>query len=139
MITVDTNVLVYRVDSREAVKRAKAQALLHQLAQASTPPLLLWQALIEFVNQMQVWRRQQLLSDAHFDRVVHDVRTGFAIVYPTATVMDHTLRMISRYSLSYFDALLLGACIDAGIDTLYTEDMGAPAQYDSVQLINPFV
>ena len=37
MITVDTNVLVYRVDSREPVKRAKAQALLHQLASASTP------------------------------------------------------------------------------------------------------
>lgn len=53
--------------------------------------------------------------------------------------MDQTLRLVSRYSLSYFDPLLLGACVDAGIDTLYTEDMGAPTQYDSVQLINPFI
>jgi predicted nucleic acid-binding protein len=88
MITVDTNVPVYRVDSREPVKRAKAQALLHQLAQVPTPPLLLWQALVEFVNQMQAWRCQQFLSDAHFDRVVHDVRSAFAIVYPVAGVMD---------------------------------------------------
>ena len=31
------------------------------------------------------------------------------------------------------------ACLEAGVDTLYTEDMGAPTKYDEVQLINPFV
>ncbi len=83
MITVDTNVLVYRVDSREPVKRAQAQALLHQLDSASTLPLLLWQAPAEFVNQMQTWRRQQFLVAPRFDRVVHNIRTGFNIVLPT--------------------------------------------------------
>ena len=82
MITVDTNVLVYRVDSREPVKRAKAQALLHQLAQSADPPQLVWQALVEFVNQMQMWRRQQFLSGAHFDQVVGDVRAGSSIRRP---------------------------------------------------------
>jgi hypothetical protein len=34
--------------------------------------------------------------------------------------------------------MLLGACKDAGVTALYTEDMGVPMQYDGIQLINPF-
>jgi len=34
--------------------------------------------------------------------------------------------------------MVLGACLEANVDTLYTEDMGAPTSYDGVQLINPF-
>jgi hypothetical protein len=34
--------------------------------------------------------------------------------------------------------MLLGACKDAGVTTLDTEDMGAPTTYDGIQLINPF-
>ena len=35
--------------------------------------------------------------------------------------------------------MILGACKDAGIQTLYKEDMGAPRSIDSIQLVNPFV
>jgi predicted nucleic acid-binding protein len=62
----------------------------------------------------------------------------FPLAFPTLNATTQTLELLRRYSLSYFDAVLLGACINAGIHTLHTEDMGAPAQYDSVQLINPF-
>jgi predicted nucleic acid-binding protein len=43
-----------------------------------------------------------------------------------------------RYSLSHWDSLLLGACIAAGVDTLYSEDMSHNGVYDSVTVINPF-
>ncbi len=35
--------------------------------------------------------------------------------------------------------MLLGACLEAGIDTLYTEDMGSPRTIEGVKLVNPFV
>jgi predicted nucleic acid-binding protein len=35
--------------------------------------------------------------------------------------------------------MVLGACQDAGVSTLYTEDMGAPATFDGINLINPLV
>ena len=34
--------------------------------------------------------------------------------------------------------MLLVACKDAGVTTLYTEDIGAPRKIDSVELVNPF-
>jgi predicted nucleic acid-binding protein len=35
--------------------------------------------------------------------------------------------------------MILGACKEAGVTTLYTEDMGAPTAYDGIQLLNPFI
>lgn len=35
--------------------------------------------------------------------------------------------------------MLLGACVEAGVTTLYTEDMGAPRTIDTIQLVNPLV
>ena len=34
--------------------------------------------------------------------------------------------------------MLLGACVEAGVTTLYTEDMGAPRKIETIDLINPF-
>jgi predicted nucleic acid-binding protein len=35
--------------------------------------------------------------------------------------------------------MILGACREAGIIKLYTEDMGAPRMIDGIELINPFI
>jgi predicted nucleic acid-binding protein len=35
--------------------------------------------------------------------------------------------------------MILGACKDAGVTTLYTEDMGAPTIIDGIKLVNPLI
>lgn len=138
MIAVDTNVLVYSVDPRDPSKQQKADALINRLI-GSPNALLPWQVLVEFVNQVRFFYRSGIIAEADRDLAIQFGQALFPLALPTAKVMAHTLDLLRRHSLSYFDALLLGACIDAGIDILYTEDMGAPVQYDSVQLINPFL
>lgn len=44
---------------------------------------------------------------------------------------------MQRYSLSHWDSLLVAAAIEAGVDTLYTEDLQAGAQYETVKVVNP--
>jgi predicted nucleic acid-binding protein len=63
----------------------------------------------------------------------------FRLTMPTPAVLDRALDLADRYSLSHWDSMLLGACLEAGVVTLYTEDMGAPTRYDGVQLVNPFI
>ena len=41
-------------------------------------------------------------------------------------------------SISHWDSMLVAACVDARVDTLYSEDMQAGATYDSVEIVNPF-
>ena len=63
----------------------------------------------------------------------------FPMTMPTPPVADHALNLAARYSLSHWDSMLLGACKEANVTTLYTEDMGAPTSYDGIRLVNPFL
>ena len=58
---------------------------------------------------------------------------------PSSSILDRALDLAERFSLSHWDSMLLAACVEAGVDTLYTEDMGAPTRFDTVQLVNPFI
>ena len=62
----------------------------------------------------------------------------FPSVLPQATMLDRYFRLFSKYSLSHWDAMLLAACKEAGVTTLYSEDMQAGMNYDGVTIINPF-
>ena len=80
-----------------------------------------------------------MLTKREFDDRVRDFRSSFPIRVPAEAVLDHALDLANRYSLSHWDSMLLGACVEAGVTTLYTEDMGSPRTIDSIQLVNPFV
>jgi predicted nucleic acid-binding protein len=139
MNAVDTNVLIYRLDRRDPVKWGKARDLVRKLRSDPQRPVLLWQVLTEFVRQLRAWETQKLLSRANLLRHASIARQAFRVVMPTPAVLDIALDMAGRYSLSHWDSMVLGACKEAGITTLYTEDMGAPINYDGIQLVNPFI
>jgi predicted nucleic acid-binding protein len=62
----------------------------------------------------------------------------FPLVLPTEPALDRALSYAYTYTLSHWDSMLVAACAESGISTLYTEDMGAPRKIDTVELINPF-
>ncbi len=139
MNAVDTNVLLYSIDRHEPVKQRKAQDLLQQLRAAAVPTFLLWQVLGELVQQLRRWEQQGRLTQAELLQHVQVFRHLFPLVLPTTGVLDHALDLADRYSLSHWDSMLLGACVEAGIGTLYTEDIGAPRTIDGLQLLNPLL
>lgn len=69
---------------------------------------------------------------------VQTFRTLFPLVLPTEAVLDRALELMDRFSLSFWDSMILGACKVAGVTIFYTEDMGAPTTIDGIQLVNPF-
>jgi predicted nucleic acid-binding protein len=138
MNAVDTNVLIYRLDKHEPVKQAKARDLLRKLAAGATPTMIFWQVLAEFVRQLRAWEDQGRITRNALLRYVGVFRRLFPVVMPTPAILDRALDLSGRYSLSHWDSMVLGACVEANVDTLYTEDMGAPISYDRVQLLNPF-
>ncbi len=139
MNAVDTNIFLYSIDRHEPVKQAKAQHLLRQLQAVALPSFLLWQVLAELVQQLRRWEQQGKLTHAEFKQHVQVFRHLFPLVLPTPAVLDRALDLAERYSLSHWDSMILGACAEAGVTTLYTEDMGAPRAIDGLQLLNPLV
>jgi predicted nucleic acid-binding protein len=138
MNAIDTNVLVYFVDENEPEKQAKATALVKRLSEKKAETLLLWQVAVEFLSCMRRWE-----NDGRIDRKtilghLEFLEATFPCVVPPFSVLFQSLEMSSRYSLSHWDSLLLAACHDAGVDTLYSEDLEDGMTYGSVTVVNPF-
>jgi predicted nucleic acid-binding protein len=139
MNAVDTNILIYSLDRNEPAKRLKAQQLLLQLRSAAEPTFLLWQVLGESIQQLRRWRDQGQLTDTEFLQHVQAFRYLFPILLPTVAVLDRALDFVQRFSLAHWDSMILGACAEAGVSKLYTEDMGAPRTIDGIELVNPLL
>lgn len=140
MNAIDTNVLLYFVDKDEAIKQSKSDALLTRLAAAGTPAVLLWQVAVEFGAGLRRWEQKGKLTA--WERASHwqtAELTFPTVVFPRTNLVSSAFDLAQRHSLSYWDALLLAACAEAGVDTLYSEDLTNGFTYDSVRVVNPFV
>jgi predicted nucleic acid-binding protein len=133
MNAVDTNVLIYSRDPRDPRKQSAANALLASLPDG----VLLWQVACEYVAASRKLERfgydfAQAMAD------VSDMRTAWQTVLPTWRVVDSAERLLRKYSLSFWDALLVAACLEAGVTRLYTEDFDDAVRAEGLEVINPF-
>src|SRR5687767_4382435 len=135
MNAIDTNIWLYSHDVRDRNKQTVAQNLI-----ASTPSLALpWQVGCEFIAG------SRKLAPHGFDEakawLALDAMQAMAtsVLLPTPPLWAAAKDLQQRYSLSFWDALLIATCIRDGVHVLYTEDIGAPRSIDSLTLTNPFL
>jgi predicted nucleic acid-binding protein len=138
MNAVDTNVYVYAVDADEPTKQAKSIELFDRLMLAPTETVMLWQAAGEFLSQLRKWESQNRLSSSEVEAAFRHFRAMFALRVPTGVIFQMSFDLRSRFSLSHWDSMLLAACKDAGVTTLYSEDLDAGTDYDGLTVVNPF-
>ncbi len=132
MNAVDTNVLVYAYDESSPAKRDRARALLASLGDG----VLLWQVANEFVAASRKMIATGTEADVIWDRL-DEIRTVFPLVLPTASAFGHARTLHVKSQTSFWDAMLFGACLEAGITRLYSEDVpGAPVA--GLEIVNPF-
>jgi predicted nucleic acid-binding protein len=133
MNAVDTNILIYVHDPRDPAKRNVAIALLDSLLDGA----LLWQVACEFL-----WASRKLephgFTQAQAWSETRRLRRVWATVLPAWQVMDRAQKLKGNYSLSFWDALIIAACLEGGVACLYSEDFGAYSKIDSLSLVNPF-
>ncbi len=60
------------------------------------------------------------------------------VVEQTISLVVRAASLYARYSLSFWDAMILAAAIGAGADRLYTEDLHDGQVIEGVQVVNPF-
>ncbi len=136
MNAVDTNLLVYAVSSDEKIKGPQAMDFLDRLSAADT--VLLWQVACEFGAVLAKLESRGLAS-GKVQEALGAVRDRFPLVLPTPHVLDIGLHIHQDQGVSYWDAMLLAACVDAGVDRLYTEDAPGTPIVDGVEIVNPFL
>lgn len=137
MNAIDTNLLVYCIDFNELDKQMQARELLTSLV-AACDTVLLWQVVGEYLNCLRRFAATRKFPAEDIDNDIKELLDIFPLASPSKNVISLSLSLFSRYQLSHWDSMLLAACIEAGVDTLYSEDLSAGMTYDSVKVINPF-
>jgi len=133
MNAVDTNVLIYVHDDREPDKKAAAKELIDSLEDG----LLLWQVACEYIAASRKLLPQGYTpDDARKD--VDDLRHVWTTSLPKWPVFERSGSLMGRYSLSFWDALLVAACLEAGVETLYSENFSGYNEIDGLKIVNPF-
>lgn len=138
MNAVDTNVLVYALDVGEPVKQAKAKLLLAGLSAGQPQTIHPWQVAGEFLNCLRRWEASARISSADVEAHFQDMLAAFPLVIPDSQALSAYFDLHSRCSLSHWDAMLLAACKEAGVTTLYSEDLDAGTDFDGLAIVNPF-
>ena len=125
----DTNVLLYLL-SDDAAKADRAEALLRERIVISV------QVLNEFAN---VARRKLRLEWSAVSQALLDIRR-FAEVRPlTLETHERGIVLAKRYQLSVYDAMIAAAALDAGCETLASEDFSAGQRLERrLTVCNPF-
>jgi predicted nucleic acid-binding protein len=132
MNAVDTNILIYVNDPRDSVKRQAAAYLVSSL----TEGILLWQVACEYLAAS---RKLESLgyNRAQAYQYIRDLQQVWYTALPTWSVIDRAENLISRFNLSHWDSMIIAACLEANIHTLYTEDLGY-SSIDGLKIVNPF-
>jgi predicted nucleic acid-binding protein len=131
---LDTNILVYAVSRRaeDAAKKTVARHLIQPGGQ-----VISMQVLQEFYR---VSAHPKKLGYSHAEAVCFcdGWRRCFTALEPALRLFDVSLKLCERYQISYFDACILAAALEAGCTSVYSEDLNDEQQYESVRVINPF-
>jgi predicted nucleic acid-binding protein len=132
MNAVDTNILIYVNDPRDAAKQHIATSLVAELADG----VLLWQVASEYLAA------SRKLEPLGYDKTqayqyIRDLQQVWYTALPTWSILNRAENLINRFSLSHWDSMIVAACLEINVQTLYSEDFGY-SNIDGLAIVNPF-
>ena len=133
MTAFDTNVLIYSCDHSDARRRHRA----FEVLAAAQDGVLLWQVAVEFVAASRKLASQGF-TPAHAWARLYELMDLLPLIVPSAKVFDHAQVLHRDQAFSFWDAMIIGACCECGVETLYSEDLPGRTDEPRLRIINPF-
>lgn len=133
---VDTNVLVYARDTRHADKHERALAWLERLWRTRNG-CLSYQVLQEYY-QVVTRRLEPGIEPGEAQADIRDL-LAWQPVAVDLSVLERAWSVEERYRFSWWDALIVGAALQAGCDYLLTEDLQHGQELSGLLVQDPFV
>jgi predicted nucleic acid-binding protein len=125
----DTNVLVY-LASGDTVKADRTEAVIAEGGSIS----------VQVLNELANVARRKMQMSWDETHAFLDMLRGLLTVHPlTVEIHETGLRLAERYGFSIYDAMIAASALDAGCDTLWSEDMQhGMALEEGLRIVNPF-
>jgi predicted nucleic acid-binding protein len=131
----DTNLLVYARDLRDATKQQRATEWVKFLWETRRGRLSR-----QVLHEYYVTVTRKLQPGLAAPEARADVRALFHWVAPIdpAVLIEAAWVLQDRCSLSFWDALVVGAAQTLGCQAILSEDLPAGQELDGVLVVNPF-
>jgi predicted nucleic acid-binding protein len=138
-VLIDTNVLVYRFDSRFPEKQKVATGILRRgIVEGSIR--IPHQAIMEFIAATtRTIRGHVILKQSDALRESEEFLKQFPVLYPNEAILHHAIRGCAAYQLNWFDAHLWSYAEQYGLEEILTEDLQHDRIYGTVRVVNPFL
>ncbi len=133
MTGLDTNVLIYACDQADP----RRQSIALDLITNAQDGVLLWQVACEFLSASRKLSKQGFTS-AHAWNRLGEFRDLLTLVLPTDANLARAKELHLTRGVSLWDALILAACVEAGVEVFYSEDLPGFDDLDGVRIVNPF-
>jgi predicted nucleic acid-binding protein len=133
MTALDTNVLIYSCDKGDL--RRQATAL--EIISTTTDAVLLWQVACEFVAASRKLSAQGFTAAHAWNRLAEFLGL-FPLILPTPGVFHRAALLHTEHGWSFWDAMIVAACLEAGVNRLYSEDLPGHDVPGGLEIVNPF-
>ena len=134
-VFVDTNVFVYRHDSSEPSKQSRAEQWIELLARRRMGRL-------SYQVLQELYATLTRHGGAAFDPPAAREIVGALATWQPAAVdlatLERAWRLQDRFSVSWWDALIVAAAQISECRVLLTEDLQDGQHFDAVQVVDPF-
>ncbi len=134
---LDTNVFVYSFDASAPTKTRRAADLIRR-AVATGKGIISYQVAQEFFN-VALRRFAEPMSVAEAEQYLVSVFRPLMAIHSSPVLYAEALRLTERYGLSWYDALIVAAAIEADCSFLYSEDLQNGQRFGNLQVKNPFL
>jgi len=133
MIALDTNVLIYACDKRDLHRQ---QIALDPVSN-TTDAIILWQVACEFIAASRKLGQQGFTPSDAWARL-SEFLDVCPLVTPLGTsVLERAKNLHLTHRVSFWDATILAACLEAGVHQLISEDMPG-GEISGISVVNPF-
>jgi len=134
---LDTNIFAYIFDESAPDKRQLASDLVDH-AVATNEGVISFQVAQEFIS-LAFRRFRPPLSSTEAEQFLAVTLGPLLAVQSSHVLYWEALHLSRRYSLSWYDSLIVAAALEADCRILYTEDLQHGQKFDHLRVQNPFL
>ena len=131
---LDTNIFLYAHDNSAKQKQKIARELTFQVYKAGSCAIST-QVMSEFFQNFVVKFKRpyaDALKEMHF-------MSRCPVIEQTLELLLEGSKIFNKYSISWWDSLIIAAAAESGADILYSEDLQHNQIFGGVKIINPFL
>jgi predicted nucleic acid-binding protein len=133
---LDTNIFVYSVEGARSAKRERSTELIAE-GLRSGKGTISYQVIQEFFN-VAFQRLNPRMTFAEAEQQLAWTFSPMLTVQSSPLLLGEALVLSRRYSLSWYDSLIVAAAVESKCEILYSEDLQDGQSFGDLEIVNPF-